>query len=393
MSAPRGEPASGEPASGELASSAVPARATEPAVRVSTLELFFDLVFVFTITQLTGVLVGDLTLAGLGRVMLMLGVIWWMYGGYAWLTNAVAPTNTIRRGLLITGMGGFLAVALGIPAGYGDTGWVFGLGYFLVNLVHSGLFRLAGGPGAATAMRWLGPLNLLSASLVLAGGFAPGGWRYAGWGAALAVQIVSPYLHPIGGFTISATHFVERHGLVVIVALGESVVAIGAGVGAHPTWRLLAVAVLGLILAYYLWWAYFGGDDERAEVALAAIADPHRRARAALAAYGFAHYPLLLGIVVLAAGVKKAIGHAFDHLQLAQALAVGAGVILFLGGDLAFRAVLKIRGPWYRLGCVAAAALTVPLGLWYAAAQLAVLTLVIAVLLAVEGLRRVRRGG
>jgi len=369
------------------------AAGVEPAVRVSTLELFFDLVFVFTITQLTGLLAGDLTPAGLGRVMLMLGVIWWMYGGYAWLTNAVAPTNTLRRGLLITGMAGFLAVALGIPDGYGPAGWAFGVGYFVVNAVHSGLFRLAGGPGAAAAMRWLGPLNLLSATLVLAGGFAPGGWRYGAWAAALAVQIASPYLHPIGGFTISATHFVERHGLVVIVALGESVVAIGAGVGARPTWRLVAVAVLGLVLAYYLWWAYFGGDDERAERALAGIADPHRRARAALSAYGYAHYPILLGIVVLAAGVKKAIGHAFDHLLPAQALAVGGGVILFLGGDLAFRAVLRIPGPWYRIGCIVAAAVTVPLGLLYATVQLAVLTAVIAVLLAIEGLRRRRHGG
>lgn len=360
------------------------------AVRVSTLELFLDLVFVFTITQLTARLTGTLTLPGLLRVMLMLGVIWWMYGGYAWLTNTVAPNSGRRRALIVTGMAGFLVIALAIPDGYGATGWAFGLGYFLVNLVHSGLFMVAGGQGVLAAMRGLGPLNLTSASLVLVGGFVPEPWRYVAWSAAFVLQIASPYLHRIGGFSVSPAHFVERHGLVVIVALGESVIAVGGGVGTHVNAKLLAVALLGLVLAYCLWWAYFGGDDERAEHALAGIDDSRVRARAALYAYGYWHYFLLLGIVVLAAGVTKVIGHGFGPVSLPQALALGGGVALFLAGDLAFRRVLRIGRPWYRLAGLVAALVTVPLGLVYGAGQLAALTVVLVVLLTLEARRMSR---
>jgi low temperature requirement protein LtrA len=350
----------------------------EPAVRVSTLELFFDLVFVFTVTQLTGVLAADLTRAGVLQVVLMLGVIWWMYGGYAWLTNAVAPTDGWRRSLLFVGMAGFLTIALAVPGAFGSTGWAFGVGYFVVNLVHTGLFIKAGGRAAAGAMARLGPLNLLSASLVLVGGLAGSGWREALWTAALAVQIVSPYLHRIQGFSIEPAHFVERHGLVVIIALGESVVAVGAGVAGTPlTPALIGAAVLGLLIAYGLWWVYFGGDEIRAEQALGAV-PPERRARVAMRAYGYAHYPILLAVVLLAAGVKKAIGHPFAALPLAQALALGGGVALFLLGDLAFRQALRIGRPWYRLAAAGLALGTVVVGPVRALGQLVLLVVVLA---------------
>jgi low temperature requirement protein LtrA len=367
--------------------------AIEPGVRVSTLELFFDLVFVFTVTQLTAVLAGHLTVPGALRVLLMLGVILWMYGGYAWLTNAVAPTDEGRRALLFVGMAGFLMIALAIPGAFGPDGWAFGIGYFVVNLVHSGLFIKAGGRGAVRAMSLLGPLNLLSATLVLAGGFAPGHWREAAWCLALVVQIASPYVHRIEGFSISAAHFVERHGLVVIIALGESVVAVGAGAaGLELTPSLVGVAIVGLGIAYCLWWVYFGGDEERAEEALSAV-PVERRARVAMAAYGYAHYPILLGIVVLAAGVKKSIGHAFEPLHLPVALALGGGVALFLLGDVAFRRALVIGRPGYRLGAAVLAVLTVALGPVLAAAQLVGLFLVLVGLRIVEARAATSRPG
>ncbi|GAA5181726.1 low temperature requirement protein A [Rugosimonospora acidiphila] len=363
-------------------------RATEPAVRVSTLELFLDLVFVFTITQLTSVVDEDVTVLAVLRVMLLLGVIWWMYGGYAWLTNAVAPVSSYRRGMMIIGMAGFLVMALAIPDAFGGTGWAFGVGYFAVNLVHSGLFRYSAGRGAARAAAALFPLNLTSAGLVLAGGFLPVAWRSVAWGAALAVQIASPYLHPIGGFTISAAHFVERHGLVVIIALGESVVAIGVGArGTSLGWRLILAAVLGLVLAYNLWWAYFGGDDERAEHAMDRIEDATRRARTALRAYGYAHYPILLGIVLVAAGVKNVIGHTFRPMSTPGALALGGGIAVFLAGDLIFRRIMRIGRPWYRVACAVGALVTVPVGRVLGIWQLAVITAALTVLLAVEAHR------
>jgi low temperature requirement protein LtrA len=370
---------------------ATAAAPTEPAVRVSTIELFFDLVFVFTITQLTALVEHHPDPVALLQVLIMLGVIWWMYAGYAWLTNAVAPSSTSRRTLLLVGMGGFLVVAIAVPDAFGATGWAFGLGYFVVNAVHTVLFVKAGGPGVARAMARLAPLNLLSATLVLVGGFTPTGWRSGLWAAAFAIQIAAPYLHPIGGFHVSPAHFVERHGLVIIVALGESIVAVGAGAaGLHLDLGVITVALLGLTLSYYLYWAYFGGDDVRAERALAGIADPGRRARTALNAYGYAHYPMLLGIVLLAAGVEAVLAHPFEPLRGGQALLLSGGVAVFLLADLAFRRILSIGRPWYRLATVAGVLAAVPMGRFGAVVQLTAMVAVVVPLLGVEGWRRLQ---
>ena len=354
---------------------------TTGAVRVSTLELFFDLVFVFTVTQLTTVFANDATVSGLARVALMMLIIGWMYLGYVWLTNAVTPTTRFRRTLVLIGMGSFLAIALSVPDAFGATGWLFGLGYFVVNAVHSGLFIAAGGPGAARVMARLAPLNLTSASLVLVGGILTGPWRLGLWIAAAVTILASPYLNPINQFTISPGHFVERHGLIIIVALGESIVAIGVGaVGLPVDLRLVAVAVLGLSLSYLMWWVYFGEDNGEAEEALAAV-DPSRRGQVALAAFGWAHYVLLLGIVLVAAGVKKAVGHAFDHLTLAQALSIAGGLSVYLIGDAVFRRILRIGATRFRVAGAVLSLATIPLGLMYASAQLgALIVLLIAML-------------
>ena len=359
---------------------------SEPEYRVTTLELFFDLVFVFTLTQLTALLAADTTWRGFAQVVLMLIVILWMYGGYAWLTNHVAPDTPVRRTLLMTGMGGFLLIALAIPDAFAGSGIAFGIGYLIVNLVHSGLFVSFGGPAAASGMRRLSLFNIVSAVVVLAGGFLPASYRYVAYALALLVMILTPYVNPQQRtIPIRPGHFVERHGLVVIVALGESIVAIGVGAAGLPVnGQLVLAVVFGLVLAYQFWWSYFGGgQDEIAEHRLAAV-PPSERARKALAAYGWAHAPILLGIVVLAVGVKKTIGHATEHLKPAAALALAGGVALFLLGEVAFRRVLRI-GPVRRraIGAVAALA-TVPLGQWVALAQVAALTIVFGIVLIPE---------
>jgi len=309
----------------------------------------------------------------------MLGVIYWMYDGYAWLTNVAGRVDAVRRALLLAGMGGFLLIALSIPAAFQGSGWAFGVGYFVVNAIHSGLMlRVA--PGA---MRQLAPLNLLSASLVLVGGFAPENVRALIWLGALLVMVASPYLHPLGEWSITSSHFVERHGLIVIIALGESVVAIGAGAaGLKLTASLVVAALLGLILAFGLWWLYFGGDDEAAERALEAT--PSReRGRKALHAFGFAHYPLLFGVVVFAAGVKKAMLGSEK-----SALLLGAGVALFLLGDAWFRRVLRIGTTRYRVLGAIAALLTVLLGLKFPLGQMLVLAIVLSLVLGLEKNKR-----
>jgi low temperature requirement protein LtrA len=364
-----------------------------PGARVTTLELFFDLVFVFTIIQLTNVVVHDMDGVGLAQVLLMLGVIWWMYSGYVWLTNVVTPTSSsIRRALLLTGMAGFLIVALAIPEAFDGSGWAFGMGYLVVNLVHTALFLRADVRQSAQAMYRLAPLNFGSALLVVVGGFLPAEFRYALWGAALALQIATPYLHPMSLHSVSAGHFVERHDLVVMIAIGESIIAIGLGfAGLEIDLGVILVAALGLCVAYYLWWTYFARDNERSAQALAATTDPGRRAWLALRGWGYAHYPMLLGIVLLSAGVKKVVGHAFDPISWPPAVALGAGTALFLVGHAWFLRILRLSGVPHRVVAATAALATIPLGHVVAVVQLAALPVIIATALIMEDVPRPRR--
>jgi len=320
-------------------------------------------------------------------------VTWWMYGGYAWLTNAMAPSSTTRRTLLLTGMAGFLVMALAIPGAFHETGWLFGVGYFVVNLVHTTLFIRATGDSGRAAIS-LAPFNAASALLVLAGGFLHGPLRPILWTAALVLQIATPYLHRLGGHSVVASHFVERHGLVVIVAIGESIVAIGAGFAGLPLdWGTVTVAILGLCIAYYLWWAYFAGDDERSEHVLESIADPSRKARTALRGWGYAHYPLILGIIFVSAGVKTTVGHAFEPLAWAPAIALGGGAALFMLGHAWFLRILRLRGVPHRLVAVGLCLATIPLAHVIAVAQLIAVPLAMAIPLIAEDIPLVRRAG
>jgi low temperature requirement protein LtrA len=347
--------------------------------RVSTLELFFDLVFVFTITQLTAVLSDDPTTRGLLRVVLILGVIFYMYGGYAWLTNAVAPDRAARRLLLLGGMAAFLVLALAIPRAFSSGDVAFGVAYLVIVSIHTGLYTRAAETDTVRALLRIAPLNLGSALLVLAAVVVEGTAAYLLWAAAFVLEWFSPPIAGLGDFRISSAHFVERHGLVVIVALGESIVAIGIGaadLSVDPA--LASVAVLGLLLAACLWWAYFGGDDTRAEEALAAVPED-RRGWVALQAFGYWHLLMLLGIIALAAGLKDVIGHAFDLLDLAHALMLSGGAALFLAADVLFRRTLDLGPGRLRATAAALALATIPLGLWLSALlQLGALVLVLA---------------
>lgn len=357
-------------------------------LRVSTLELFFDLVFVFTITQLTGILADHISFAVAGHVLLVFGVLWWMYGAYAWLTNARTPVRAPERLLLLLGMAGFLIIGLSIPGSigtattHGQDGLALGLGYLLVVLVHGGLYLRVN-----RNIRFVFPFNLLSALLVIIAGLVPSGSGYALWAAALAVQVLSPLVvHPRGLFEIAPAHFVERHGAVMIVAFGESVADIGIGAAGQPVTVALALsAVLGLALTAALWWTFFGtGDDGRAEAAITA-ADPALRPQLALNGYFYAYIPMLLGIVAAAAGLKHAIGHPGTALSTGPALALAGGVALFLAGDVAFRHALRISPLRYRAGAAVAALAAWPVSVAAsAAAGIVLLAVVVAGALAAE---------
>jgi low temperature requirement protein LtrA len=365
--------------------------AGEPELRVTRLELFFDLVFVFALTQLTAMLAADLSVATALRALLVFAVLWWMDGGYAWLTNALPPHRTRQRLLLFTGMAGFLIMALAIPETFSDrgAGVAFGIGYLVVVLVHAVLF--AEEPRARAGVARIAPFNIAAALLLIGAGLTTTGWQYPLWAGALALHAVTPLLaNPQRSFVVRPVHFVERYGLLVIIAFGESVVAIGIGAAGLPVdGGLLVTAVLGLALAGAMWWTYFGGDeDERAERTLAGAA-PERRSVVALTAYFHAHIPILLGILTAAAGVKLVVAHAFEHLELGAALALGGGVALFLAGQVLFRHEIGYRmTPWRPIAAGLAAATTV-IGLTTPAAwQLAALVVLVAALLVVERSRQ-----
>jgi low temperature requirement protein LtrA len=356
--------------------------------RVTTLELFFDLVFVFTLTQLTTVLFRSPSWRGLLEVVVMLILIWWMYGGYAWLTNAVDADTLPRRLLLLAAMGAYFVLALAIPTAFNGTGLAFGVAYFVIVVIHAALFTRATAVSAARAILTLAPYNLSAALLVLAGGALGGTTQYVLWGATGLGQWLTPLIRGTSGFLIEPAHFVERHGLVVIIALGESVVAIGFGASQLAlNGSLVAVAVVGLALSTCLWWLYFGGDDERAERALVALPPP-QRSQAALRAFGYWHLPMLLGIIAIAAIEREATAHPFSSLSWARSAILAGGVVSYLAGDIAFRLELGIgRVGWRTAGAVLALAV-IPLGVVLSPfAELAVLVALLLAIIAAEATR------
>ena len=310
--------------------------------RVSTLELFFDLVFVFAITQVSHLFGEAHGALDIGRAVLVLAVVWWMYGGYAWLTSNVGTDRTIARALLLCGMAGFLIIALRIPAVAGRHGAAFGVAYLVVVLIHAALFTHAPNSSARAILGVL-PFNVLLAIAVLASGLVPAQWNWIPWAMGGAAIVATTAARRERGFQMSPSHFVERHGLVVLIALGESVVAIGGGAADLPVgFLLVAWVVIGLALAAALWWSYFDRDDERAEQAMMRATDAERT-RLGIYAYYYAHLFMIAGIVIVAAGVHEAVAHLHQPAA-ANAWLISAGVAVYLGGAAAYRRLLRI-GP------------------------------------------------
>jgi low temperature requirement protein LtrA len=363
---------------------AVEAAYDEDEQRVTALELFFDLVFVFTLTQLTALLTADLHWEGAAQVLLIFSVLWWMYAAYAWLTNQVRPDRASRRITLMVGMAAFLVCALTIPRAFDDGGLAFGLGYLAVVIVHSVLYAQALPLGTLVGFV---PSNLAGALLIITAGVVDSvGLGYALWVVAILLQVITPYLfRPNERIDVHTAHFVERHGLLLLIAFGESIVAIGVGTGdLELDASFFGAALLGLALVATLWWTYFGGDEESAERALAAES-VDRRGHLALRAYYQAFAPMLLGVIAIAAGVKKSLGHIHEELITGAALALAGGVALYLFGDVIFRFVLRLSPIRYRAAAAMLGLATIPLGLYVnGATQLIALVAVLAALLVVE---------
>jgi low temperature requirement protein LtrA len=307
--------------------------------RVEPLELFFDLVFVFALTQVTARMADDLSWGGLLRGLLVLAAIWWAWAAYAWLTNEVDGRRGGVRLAIVVAMIAMLIASLAIPGAFEDDALLFALAYLGVRLTHVLLFA-AGTEhvDVRDAARALAPVATTAPALLLLASAFDGAAQIAIWIVALLYDYVSGGLRGIAGWRLSPGHFAERHGLIVIIALGESIVAIGVGAaGIALDGGELAAAALGVTVSAALWWVYFDAALERVEERLHAT--PRGRARNVLArdSFSFIHMPLVAGVVLLALGVKKTLEDVDDPLKTVSAAALCGGVALYLASDVAFR--------------------------------------------------------
>ena len=339
-----------------------PETAAELERRTSYLELFFDLVFVFAITQVVTLMVDDPTVAGYGRAAVVLWLVWWAWGGYAWMTNAISiESRGVRIAVLAVTLV-CLFVALGVPGAYGDDVWWFVVPYFAVRVAHIALYvwglRLE--PEHQAAIRQLAPWFLVAPLVVLAGGLVHGNIRVGLWLAAAAIDIAGALRLAGAGFRVSVSHFAERHSLFVIIALGESIVAVGIGAAGLPRDTLFAVSVaIAFAGVAALWWAYFDFLTLGAERALTRL-PIERRGPVARDLYSILHYPFVLGIIFFAVGAKKTLEYPDEPLSSAGRWALGLGAAVYLLGSVLGRLRAIRTVAWERaLGIIAALLATV----------------------------------
>jgi low temperature requirement protein LtrA len=355
--------------------------------RVKPLELFFDLVYVLAITQCTALILANPSWVRLAEAMLVLALLWWAWTGYAWLTSVVDPEEGAIRVALIAAMAALLLVSLAVPDAFDDGALEFAVAYSAVRVAHIALFLLASRDNASLRRPVLGITGGTAAAciLLIAGALLDTGPQIALWTLALAVDIGEPYFTSAEGWRMVPLHFAERHGLIVIVALGETIVALGVGAEVGLTVGVAAAAVLGIVLVSELWWIYFD------VVAIANVrrlvnAPPGQEQNAmARDVYSYLHFPLVAGIVIAAFGLHETLAHVEDPLDDLAAFALLGGVAIYLLGHVAVRR----RGArtWNRRRVVLAAVMLalIPAAEHIASlAILAVVTALLAGLIAIE---------
>jgi low temperature requirement protein LtrA len=359
--------------------------------QVTPLELFFDLVFVFAITQVTKLLAHDPTWHGALRGMLVLVALWWAWTGYAWLTSTMDVDEGGVRLAMLASMGAMLFAALAVPGAFGNDAVLFGVSYLLVRLFHVVLYAIVGrdDPDLLGAVLRFAPTALFGASLLVLAGFLHGNARIGVWVVALAIDYLGPYMIGAGrGWRIAPAHFAERHALIVLIALGESIIAIGVGAGFALVTRVIVAAALGIVVVSALWWLYF---DVAAIFARRRLTEARGVERAQLArdSYSYLHLPLVAGIVLFAFGLKTTLGHAGDELDTVPAVGLCGGAALYLLGHIAF--LYRTTGRIFRRRTIGAvvllllipAAIVIP-----ALASLALVSVVCSLVVAYEAIRR-----
>ena len=306
---------------------------------VSALELFFDLVFVFAITQVTGFVAHDATWTRFFEGMAILAVLWFAWESFVWLANSAASDEGAVRVVLLTAMGALLIVSLAVPHAFDDDALVFGLAYFAVRAAHNSAYMIVSrdDPQLRAVVLRLASTVFPAAALLVAAGIVDGGARTACWVAALTVDYGGLMARGVEGWRVEASHFAERHGLIIIIALGESIVSLGVGAsGLELDVGLIAGALLGMAVAGAMWWAYFDFVALVAERRLRR-APRDERVRIARDSFTYLHLPMVAGIVLFALGVKKTLAHVDEDLGAVPAVALCGGAALYFLALSAFK--------------------------------------------------------
>jgi low temperature requirement protein LtrA len=307
---------------------------------VTPLELFFDLVFVLALTQCTALMADDPSWAGLARGLLILGVLWWSWVGYSWLTSVVDPEEGVVRLAMFGAMAALLVCALCVPGAFGDDALTFAVAYGAVRVGQVLLFLVASRDDPTLRSAVLAGLvgsTAMGVVLLVAASFTDGVLQGGLWVLALSLDMAGPLFFGAEGWKLVPAHFAERHGLIIIIALGESIVAIGAGASSEVDIGVVVAAALGTAVAAALWWLYFDVVALVAERRLSNAEVGREQNTIARDSFSFLHLPMIAGIVLGALGLKKTLEHVEDPLKTIPAVALMGGNALYLVTHVAFR--------------------------------------------------------
>ena len=307
--------------------------------QVTPLELFFDLVFVFAITQVTGFVSADASWTRLIEGLAILAVLWFAWEAYVWLANSAASDEGAVRVVLLFAMGALLILSLAVPRAFGDDGLVFGVAYFVVRAAHIGAYLIVarGDEQLRGVVLRLATTVLPGAALLVVAGALDGTAQALCWVGALAIDYGGLMVRGVQGWRVAAKHFAERHGLIIIIALGESIVALGVGAGGlELDAGLITAALLGIAIAGAMWWAYFDLVALVAERRLR-TAPRDEQVRIARDSFTYLHLPMVAGIVVFALGVKKTLAHVDHELDTVPAVALCGGAAVYFLALSAFK--------------------------------------------------------
>ncbi len=356
--------------------------------QVTPLELFFDLVFVLALTQCTALMADQPTWEGLAKGMLVLTVMWWAWVGYAWLTSVIDPEEGAVRLVIFAAMAGLLIVALCVPGAFHDEALLFAGAYGVVRVAHLALFFLACRDDPVLRRAVFTGLTVSTAvaiGLLVVASFLDGIPQGAVWALAIAIDMSGPLFHGQDGWRLVPGHFAERHGLIIIIALGESIVAIGIGAEGRVTTGVVIAAAFGMMVAAALWWLYFDVVALSAERRLANAEPGRERNTIARDSFSYLHLPMVAGIVLLALGLKKTLEHVEDPLKLVPAVALLGGTALYLVAHVAFRYRNVHSFNWHRTVTAALLVALVPVAVEIPALAVVIaLAAILALLIAYE---------